>query len=447
MSPSVLDFDLYLLASEEQSSRPSLSKITPLIIEKPSHAIEAWSAPLLTRSDTSSEASKPEESAVSSEALHTLVSTLDHFFKELNDPRRPSLNTAHRFDEILVIAICAVICGADGYTEMAAFGKSKKDWFKTFLELPGDIPSHDTFNDVFRMLDSETFERCFIAWTASLAKRIPGVVPVDGKTVRRSRDKSDGQKAIHVVSAWSSANSLVLGQIKTNKKSNEITAIPALLKMVDISNCLVTIDAMGCQRSIATVIRESGADYLLAIKDNQPNLLAAVQKIFADKPQHDYSENDYAETHNKNHGRVEARRCWIAAATIEQIPMRDNWKDLSWVVKVESERSVKGKTSIEHRYYISSATRSADQILEATRVHWQVENQLHWILDVSFREDDCRIRKGNGAENFSILRRMALNLIKKEKTRKMGVKGKRLAAGWDEKYLAQILSGLEDYAS
>ena len=412
------------------------SAISPSVLE-PLRRINLQPLPMLIREDSSSESKQP---------IKQLPTTIIQHFADLQDPRRPSLNIQHNFQDILVIAICAVICGADSYASMEVFGQTKKPWFEQFLELRNGIPSHDTFNDVFRALDTEKFEECFIAWTGSLVKKIPGVVPIDGKTLRRSHDKKNDKKAIHIVSAWSVENSLVLGQIKTEEKSNEITAIPELLKMIDVSGCLVTIDAMGCQTKIASTVRDRNADYLLAVKDNQPNLLTAIIKSFSDQNREEYLNHfhDYYEVKEKHHGRVEIRRCWVSSA-MDLIPMQGNWQDLKSIIFLESERTRNGETSLERRCYISSANNSAAKNLEATRSHWHIENKLHWVLDVAFREDECRIRKGNGAENFSTLRKIALNLLRREKSRKVGIKIKQMSSGWDENYLLKVLSGLIDF--
>lgn len=374
-----------------------------------------------------------------------LTRVIEEHFKSLPDPRRKTMNLRHKFIDILVIAICAIICGADSWVAVETFGKAKEDWFRSFLELPSGIPSHDTFNDVFRKLASKKFEACFISWTESISELFEGeIVSIDGKTLRRSHDARYDKKAIHMVSAWASTNSLVLGQVKTDEKSNEITAIPELLRSLELKGCLITIDAMGCQKKITEVIIEQEADYLLAVKDNQPTLYQAVQDYFV-QVHHAVFEGydiDFAETFDKGHGRIESRRCWVGYDAIPNIDGSENWKGLQTVVMVESERTVKEKTTIEHRYYISSAENTAKSLLSASREHWGIETSLHWRLDIAFREDESRIRKGNGAENFAILRHVALNLLNKEDTAKLGMKNKRLKAGWDVSYLEKVLAGL-----
>jgi predicted transposase YbfD/YdcC len=371
--------------------------------------------------------------------------SIEAHFQGLQDPRRHTLNQRHKFIDILVIAICGAICGANDWVAVATFGKAKEDWLRTFLELPHGIPSHDTFTDVFTKLSPEQFQQCFISWVSSLVTLFPGeVVAIDGKTLRHSYDAQDSRAAIHMVSAWASQNSLVLGQLKTDAKSNEITAIPQLLDALELAGCLVTIDAMGCQKKIAAKIVEKGADYLLALKENHPTLYEAVTGYFTSATaQEEFNTAlDFAETEDRNHGRIECRRCWVTS-DIAWLDQRVLWKDLQTLVMIESERHVNGKMSIEHRYYLSSATGTASTFLNATRQHWSIENSLHWVLDVAFREDDIRIRKGYGAENFAILRHIALNLLKQEQTTTVGVQNKRLKAGWDHTYLEKVLEGMK----
>ena len=346
----------------------------------------------------------------------------------------------------MVIGLCGAICGANDWTAVATFGEAKEAWFKSFLKLPNGIPSPDTFTDVFAKLDPERFERGFISWTSSIAGLLPGeVVAIDGKTLRRSHDKANGQRAIHMVSAWSSSNALVLGQVKTEEKSNEITAIPLLLEMLSLEGSLVTIDAMGCQKAIAESILSKGADYLLAVKDNQPSLYEALEAAFftADDDVFAQTFSDPAESDHKGHGREEQRRCWVCTDVAVLAPFVGVWKGLKAMVVMESQRTVEGKTSVAYRLYISSCKASAAYFLNATREHWHIENKLHWVLDVAFREDESRLRQGHGAENFSVIRRVALNLLKKEKTEKTGVANKRCRAGWDHNYLEKVLAGLQ----
>jgi predicted transposase YbfD/YdcC len=351
----------------------------------------------------------------------------------------------HQFIDILTIALSAIICGCDNWTAVTVFARAKEAWYRTFLELPNGIPSHDVFSEVFAQINSETFEQCFIAWVESISQLLPGeVIPIDGKTLRRSHDHSNSKQAIHVVSAWSTHNELVLGQVKTEEKSNEIKAIPELLELLSLEGSLVTIDAMGCQRKIAEAILGKGADYLLAVKDNQPSLYKAIQDLYFESEEdvfHElFAEDD--EQSNKGHGRQETRTCWVCTELDELACDTSAWKGLLALVVIASERTVGDKTTLEHRFYITSKKASASYFIKATRNHWHIENKLHWVLDVAFDEDRCRIRKGHGAENFSILKRVALNLLKQEKTEKVGIANKRLRAGWDEDYLLKVLSGL-----
>jgi len=373
-----------------------------------------------------------------------LVQTVEEHFSDLADPRRETENKLHYFIDILIIAICGAICGANDWVAIARFGKAKEAWFRQFLELPNGIPSHDTFNDVFAKISPDRFQQCFISWVGSIAHLLPGeVIAIDGKTLRRSHDRTSGKPPIHMVSAWATQNSLVLGQLKTEEKSNEITAIPELLNALALEGALVTIDAIGCQTKIADTIVDQGADYLLALKENQPKLYEAVQAHFEQANENEFEgySIDYHETIDDNHGRHEERRCWVSYDLVN-IPNADKWKKLNALVMVESERTLNEETSIEHRYYISSLQQGANILLSATREHWGIENKLHWVLDVAFREDDSRVRKENGSENFAILRHIALNLLKKEKTAKVGIQNKRLMAGWDTSYLQKVLQGL-----
>jgi len=363
------------------------------------------------------------------------------YFGELPDPR-VQRTRLHRLDDIVVIAICAVICGADGWTEVADFGRAKELWLRTFLALPNGIPSHDTFGRVFSALDPVAFERCFLRWTADLAVATAGrIIAIDGKTLRHSFDIANARAAIHMVSAWAADNQLVLGQIATDAKSNEITAIPKLLELLDLKEAIVTIDAMGCQKEIASQIVRQGGDYVLAVKENQPTLHERV-KALMDEAIADHfsgSQHDYWEQTEKDHGRVEIRRVWCTGEA-HWIQLSEQWQGLTSLGAIECERLVGDKRSCERRYFISSLDgRSARRIGQAVREHWGVENGLHWSLDVSFGEDACRVRASYAAENFSRLKRIGLNLLKQEKTAKVGIKAKRLKAGWDEQYLLKVL--------
>lgn len=373
-----------------------------------------------------------------------LIQTINANFHDLKDPRRPTLNQRHNFTDIFVIAICGVICGANAWTAIEKFGKAKEKWFRTFLELPYGIPSHDVFNSVFMKLDTVQFEKCFISWVSDILTLIPGsVISVDGKTMRRSHDRSNDKPSTHIVSAWSTTNELVLGQVKTEEKSNEITAIPKLLELLSIKGCLVTIDAMGCQKKITETIIEKDGDYLIAVKENQPSLYSAIEVAFFNGK--DISSNEvfteFAEQENKGHGRIEKRRCWVCQDVSHLNLDISGWDSIKTAVIIESTRTLSEKTSVEYRYYISSSKGSAEYFLASVREHWQVES-MHWCLDMAFREDESRVRKQSGPENLSLLRKIALNLLKKEKTLKVGIETKRLNSGWDEKYLLKVLGGM-----
>ena len=371
----------------------------------------------------------------------TLAPSITSFFSVLEDPR-PDHTRRHKLIDIMTIAICGVICGADSWVELEQFGKSKEEWLKGFLELPNGIPFHDTFGRVFALLDAQQFRDCFLAWVQAVSAVTRGqAIAIDGKTLRRSHDKSLGKSAIHMVSAWASENRLVLGQTKVAEKSNEITAIPELLALLDISGCIVTIDAMGCQKEIARLIIEDSGDYVLALKENQGQLYREVKELFEDEGLV-ASEGDFHETVNKGHGRLEHRRCWSIADQeyISYLNLKGEWRGLRSVAKVTGERRIGEKVSIESRYYISSLPGGAEQLLRAVREHWGIENSLHWVLDIAFREDESRVRKGHGPENLATMRHMALNLLRRETSSKGGVKARRLRAGWDETYLLKVLS-------
>ena len=373
------------------------------------------------------------------------VASLEQHFGSLEDPR-VDRTKLHELLDILVIAICAAICGADGWVDVELFGNAKLNWLCQFLTLPNGIPSHDTFGRVFARLDPEQFEICFLNWVQAVFQVTQGqVVPIDGKRLRRSRDGSLGKAAIEMVSAWAAANHLTLGQCKVDEQSNEITAIPELLQVLELSGCIVTIDAIGCQTEIAQAIRAKEADYVLALKENQGTLYRDVAELFTDARQVDFQgvEYDYHQTVNKGHGRIEIRRFWTISDPdfITYVDPKDKWLDLACIGMVEAERRIGDETSRETRYYISSLSGEAVAFAEAVRGHWSIENSCHWILDIAFREDECRVRKANGAQNFAVLRRIALNLLKQEHTAKCGIKAKRLKAGWDEAYLLKVLAG------
>lgn len=363
------------------------------------------------------------------------------YFSDLPDPRSP-LGRRHLLTDVLTIAICGVICGAEGWAEVEQFGGDKAAWFQSFLSLPHGIPSHDTFGRIFASLNPEAFERCFMAWMNALADRShQRIVAVDGKTLRRSFDRASKQAAIHMVSAFATKNRVVLGQIATEAKSNEITAIPKLLELLDLRGAIVTLDAMGCQKEIARTIVEQGGDYVLAVKDNQPTLHKQVTGVMDEglRESFQWMHHDACVETEGDHGRIETRRV-STTRDVQWLKGIGTWPGLRSLAVVESTREVQGEISYERRYYISSLDGTdAPAMAAAIRGHWGVENQLHWSLDVSFREDECRIRKGHAAENFSRLRRIALNLLKHETSVKLGIKGKRLKAGWNHDYLLKVL--------
>lgn len=374
------------------------------------------------------------------------AAAIESYFSELTDPRVVG-RSRHKLIDIMVIGICTVICGGDDYEAMEAFGKAKERWFRTFLELPSGIPSHDTFWRVFSALDPEQFQACFLSWMSAISTQTEGeIVALDGKQLRRSHDKNSGKSSIHMVSAWATSNRLVLGQVKVDEKSNEITAIPELLRRLDISGCLITIDAMGCQVDIADLIIENGGDYLFSLKGNQSNLHEDVILLFDDLEESGFTAfaYDHSKTIDKGHGRIEIRHCWTISdpELLRFLRGASRFRDIQTVVRVRSERRIDGVSSIEDRHFIGSATTKASQALLASRTHWQIENALHWVLDIAFREDESRIRKGHGAQNFALLRHIALNALKRETSAKLGIKNKRLKAGWDENYLLNVLGQL-----
>ena len=368
------------------------------------------------------------------------ITIVDHF-KDLED-KRVERTKRHKLIDIVTIAICAVICGVDSWVLMEAYGKKKEKWLKQFLELPNGIPSHDTFARVFARIDPQQFQNCFLSWIKSINKITEGeVIAIDGKTLRHSYDKGKDKGAIHMVSAWATSNKLVLGQCKVEEKSNEITAIPELIKVLDIAGCLVTIDAMGCQKEKVKSIAEKSGEYIIALKKNQGNLYKNVEEIFKEAISKGFEGFKYSEFHTKEdkHGREEIRHYLMLSDIEERIDTDKKWVNLQSVGMVEYIRKVNGKTKVETGYYISSLTNNAKLLGESVRTHWGIENSLHWVLDVAFREDDCRIRKDNAPQNFAVIRHIAVNLLGKEKSQKLGTKSKQFCAGWDDEYLEKIL--------
>jgi len=372
-----------------------------------------------------------------------MPTSITEHFEAVMDPRREQ-GKRHQLLDIITIAICAVICGADNWVEVERYGHAKYDWLKTFLALPHGIPSHDTFNDVFERLNPDEFRASFAGWVQSIVHLLPQeVVAIDGKALRGSKDGTLGRPAIDMVSAWACQAGLVFGQVKTDDHSNEITAIPALLETLILADCIVTIDAMGCQTDLAEQIVDQGGVYILRVKGNQGHLYDNLQDLFAGCEEVGFVDvpHDYHRTINKGHGRIEIRECWTL--TDEQylayLSQRDDWRDLCTVVKVRRERRSGDQTQDEVGYYISSFAGSAAKHLQAVRHHWHIENCLHWVLDIAFREDAARLRNGHGAQNFAVLRHIALNLLKRETSVKVGIKAKRLQAGWDNRYLLRVL--------
>lgn len=365
------------------------------------------------------------------------------YFAELDDPRIEK-NQKHALINVLSIAILGVICGADTWVDIERYGNAKREWLGTFLDLKNGIPSHDTFGRVFRWLDAEQFQAQFIAWTQYICELSEGqVVSLDGKKLRRSHDKQHEHDGIWMVSAWAGENRMVLGQTKVDEKSNEITAIPQLLSGLDISGCVVTVDALGTQTAIAQQIIEAGADYILPVKDNQGSLYEDVDLLFDGFETDEYAEviYDTAKQVTVGHDRREIRQCWV----VQQPEYRDylrrgqDWTKLTSLVKLLSIRQTAKKTEVTIRYFISSWGASAQAFLKSVREHWQIENGLHWVLDIAFREDESRIRKDHAPQNMAVLRHMALNLLKQDTSIKVGIAAKRKMAGWDNDYLLKVL--------
>jgi len=379
---------------------------------------------------------------------HPKLSVIEHF-QSLADPR-VNRTKDHELIDILVIGICTLLCGGAGFNDMEDFGKAKQEWFRTFLRLPSGIPSHDTFNRVFAALDPQAFLECFLRWTQSLRQAVAQeIVALDGKALRRALNSDQSLK--YVVSAWAESNGLVLGQWKVADKSNEITAVPQLLRVLELSGCIVTVDAMGCQKKIAREIIESDADYVLALKGNQETVHEEVKTFLDDALAQRTAQRPKGaklslaaarlavhETVEKDHGRIETRR-YYQSAELDWFADRADWEGLNSVGMVESIREIGDQQTVERRYYLSSLPLDGEPFARAVRGHWGVENKLHWVLDVQMGEDRSRARTGYAAENLATLRRLALNLLKRDKTKRRGIKGKQLNAGWDHAYLLRLL--------
>ena len=372
------------------------------------------------------------------------VGSIAKHFGKVKDPRIER-SKRHKLIDIFLIAICGVICGADSWVDIEMFGKSKLDWLKTFLKLPNGIPSHDTFGRVFAAINPEEFEKSFMEWVQAINELTQGqVIAIDGKQLRGSMDNENGKNAIYMVSAWATENELVLGQRKVDDKSNEITAIPKLLNLLEIAGCIITIDAIGTQTKIAKTIIDREGDYLLAVKENQGNLYEDIHDLFEDDQKYNFENAPYhyAKTVNKDHGRIEIRQCWAISDPeyLATIRNRERWHGLKSLAMIISERRIGEESEVQTSYFITSLENNAGKILNARRSHWGVENCLHWVLDIAFNEDHSRVRKDNAPQNFAVLRHMALNLLKQEHTVKVGIKGKRLKCGWDTDYLLKVLA-------
>lgn len=370
--------------------------------------------------------------------------SLTKHFASVKDPHIGNAKR-HLLLDILVRAICAAICGANTWVEVELWGKANRQWLSTFLELPNGIPSHDTFGRVFALLDAKQFRRCFLVWVRAVSKLTQGqIVALDGKKLRRSHDRSCRKQALIMVSAWATANGVVLGQLKVNAKSNEMKVIPELLKLLDLTGCIVTLDALNCQSKVAAQIKPQNADYILAVKENQGKLHADLKDLFAGCLAENFQQvpHGYHRTVNKGHGRIEIRECWTLSDPeyLDYLQQRHLWSGLQTVVMVRAERRIHGKCTSAIHYYISSLANDARRLLASVRKHWGIENSLHWILDVAFREDESRMRKLNSPENFAMVRHVAHVLLKQEHTEKVGIQAKRMKAAWDRDYLLQVLS-------
>ena len=370
-------------------------------------------------------------------------SIVEHFsdIKDIRIERRKK----HKLIDIITISICAVVCGADGWEDIEMYGIARKKWLEKFLELPNGIPSHDTFARVFSQINPEEFNKSFLSWVKGISKTTAGeIIAFDGKQSRNSGDEKNGRGAINTVSAWAASNRLVLGQTKVEGKSNEITALPKLIDVLDLAGCIVTIDAIGCQREVVKRIVKKEADYVIAVKKNQPNLYKQVEQLFkqAIKTNGDSLNISDFSSKETNRGREETRNYLMISGIGASIDELQKWKNLNSIGMVESVREVGSKTTVEIRYFISSLGDNIKKLVEAIRGHWSIENSLHWVLDVTFQEDKSRIRKDNAPANFAVLRHIAVNLLGQNKSRKLSVRKKRFLASLDEEYSQELLENI-----